>query len=144
DLSPAAGPPGRRLERPTADSRLEMDEQIRTRLPSICRTLGEASPDESLQPRRAERLEAGERRGGPLEDGGDQTRAAGRLEGRARGRSRGTRPWRWAAASASAIWVAWRSASSSGSAPFLSRSARLSPSRCSMTRKVEPSCCPTS
>ena len=49
-------------------------------------------------------------------------------------RSRWTMPWRWATLSASAISIPWRRACSSGSAPLFRRSARVSPSRYSMTR----------
>ena len=59
-------------------------------------------------------------------------------------RSRWMMPCLCAASSASAICAAMSSACASGSGPFRSRSASVSPARCSMTRKVVPSCSPTS
>ena len=62
-------------------------------------------------------------------------------------RSRWTIPCRWAAASASAIWIAIRSASSSGRPDPLAlarahRVSSVSPSRSSMTRNAVPACSP--
>ena len=57
-------------------------------------------------------------------------------------RSRWTIPARWASCKASAISIPCRSACSSGSAPFFSRSASASPSRCSITMKSISSCAP--